>query len=303
MDPIKGLIFNIQKFCINDGPGIRTTVFFKGCPLRCLWCHNPESQARRIEISYIADKCIGCGNCLRACPQGCHTLENSIHVFKREHCLSCGKCAEDCYSGALEAIGREVTVDEVMAEVLKDRIFYEQSGGGLTLSGGEPMLQFAFVRELLREAKKHGLHTCLETCGYTPADRFDLILPDVDLFLYDFKETDPTKHRQDTGVSNELIIANLFHIDQAGGKTVLRVPIIPGCNDRPDHFAAIAATANRLRNIQGIDVEPYHPLGKSKSANIGRTYGMADPGFPDEASVERWLREIRALTAVPVKKG
>ena len=303
MDPQKGLIFNIQKFCINDGPGIRTTVFFKGCPLHCLWCHNPESQARRVEISYIAEKCIVCGNCLRACPQGCHTIENNSHIFQRDHCLNCGLCAQGCYSGALEAIGREVTVADVMAEVLKDRIFYEQSGGGLTLSGGEPMLQFAFVRELLREAKKQGLHTCLETCGFAPAEHFDLILPDVDLFLYDFKESDPERHRQDTGASNELIIANLLRIDRAGGKTILRAPIIPGCNDRPDHFAAIAATANRLHNVQGIDVEPYHPLGKSKSANIGRTYGLADPGFTDEAAVERWLCEIRAQTAVVVKRG
>ncbi|MBU3913880.1 MAG: glycyl-radical enzyme activating protein, partial [Nanoarchaeota archaeon] len=186
---ISGIVFNIQKFSIHDGLGIRTTVFLKGCFLNCVWCHNPESLEKRAEISFIAERCIGCGYCFRACPHGCHVMKNGRHEFNRSLCARCGLCAKECYAQALEAVGKSMTVTEVMEEVAKDRPFYQTSGGGMTLSGGEPMMQYEFSKALLREAKAREINTTLETCGYAPFDLYADILDDVDLFLYDYKET------------------------------------------------------------------------------------------------------------------
>lgn len=296
------LIFNIQRFSVNDGPGIRTNVFFKGCPLNCLWCHNPESKSTKPDLGFIASKCIGCGHCLTQCPGHCHTMENGEHVIDRSKCLACRACERFC-AGALEIMGREMTVDEVLGEVMKDEIFYKTSNGGMTVSGGEPMIQFPFITELLRAAKEKGLTCCMETCGFVAWARFEEIMPYVDLFLYDIKETDPARHREYTGADNALILENLRKLDGAGAKTVLRCPIIPGLNDRADHFAAVAHLADSLKNVQGIDVEPYHPLGKTKCENLGRDYPLADLSFPDKAQIQAWIGEIAAQTRVPVRQG
>lgn len=296
------LIFNIQRFSVNDGPGIRTNVFFKGCPLNCLWCHNPESKSTKPDLGFIASKCIGCGHCLTQCPGHCHTMENGEHVIDRSKCLACRACERFC-AGALEIMGREMTVDEVLGEVMKDEIFYKTSNGGMTVSGGEPMIQFPFITELLRAAKEKGLTCCMETCGFVAWARFEEIMPYVDLFLYDIKETDPARHREYTGADNALILENLRKLDGAGAKTVLRCPIIPGLNDRVDHFAAVAHLADSLKNVQGIDVEPYHPLGKTKCENLGRDYPLADLSFPDKAQIQAWIGEIAAQTRVPVRQG
>lgn len=296
------LIFNIQRFSVNDGPGIRTNVFFKGCPLNCLWCHNPESKSTKPDLGFIASKCIGCGHCLTQCPGHCHTMENGEHVIDRSKCLACRACERFC-AGALEIMGREMTVDEVLGEVMKDEIFYKTSNGGMTVSGGEPMIQFPFITELLRAAKEKGLTCCMETCGFVAWARFEEIMPYVDLFLYDIKETDPARHREYTGADNALILENLRKLDGAGAKTVLRCPVIPGLNDRADHFAAIAHLADSLKNVQGIDVEPYHPLGKTKCENLGRDYPLADLSFPDKAQIQAWIGEIAAQTRVPVRQG
>lgn len=292
-------VFNIQRFSVNDGPGIRTAVFFKGCPLNCLWCHNPESKSSAPELSFNPDKCVGCGNCLSLCPGQVHSASDGEHRIDRTKCRLCRACADYC-AGALEVVGRDMTVEEVLKEVLRDLPFYRSSGGGLTVTGGEPMLQVPFLPELLKAAQEKGVSCCVETCGFAPWERFEMTLPYVDLFLYDVKETEPARHRADTGVDNALILDNLRRLDEAGARIVLRCPIIPGFNDREEHFYAISCLANSLNNVERVDVEPYHPLGKSKSLHIGREYPLPDLSFTAPETAEEWVRRIAADCRVPV---
>ena len=298
-----GNVFNIQKFCINDGPGIRTTVFLKGCPLSCIWCHNPESKSALPQIMFDAKKCVMCGKCAPVCPIGCHIFSFEGHVFDRANCIACGKCAETCYASSLEMAGKKMSAEEVMADVIKDKTFYDNSGGGMTLSGGEPMLQFDFTYELLSLAKKNGLHTCIETCGFAKSESFKKIAPLVDIFLFDYKESDPVRHKEYTGVSNELILSNLHMLDSLGAKIVLRCPIIPTLNDRAEHLISIAHTANSLKNILEINIEPYHPLGSGKSTMLGQKYPLESLTFPAEETVKGWIDTVSNLTAVRVKKA
>ena len=297
-----GVIFDMQRFSVNDGPGIRTTVFFKGCPLRCLWCHNPESKRAAPELLYYGERCIGCGACREVCERGCHTV-GEIHEFRRDACAACGRCAAVCPEEALRLAGRRVTVEEVLAYVLRDRPFYETSGGGMTLSGGEPMAQLPFVRALLTAAKAAGLHTAMETCGYAPWEQYREVAPLVDLFLYDFKETDDARHRRYTGVSNVQILENLRRLDGIGAEIVLRCPIIPSYNDTEAHFSGIAATANALHGIREIHVEPYHPLGKSKAEALGISYEPGDLPFVETERECEWIAALSRMTRVPVKRG
>lgn len=300
---MKGMVFDIMKFAIHDGPGIRTTVFLKGCPLNCLWCHNPESKQNHPEISFISDKCILCGFCASVCRNKCHIIEGNAHSYDRSKCLRCGACTVSCYAKALEVIGKEMTVEEVIAEVIKDVPFYETSGGGMTVSGGEPMAQFHFTKALMREAKKNKLHNCLETSGFASFDKFMQIRPFVDIFLYDFKESDPERHLKYTGVPQAPILKNLIELDRRGSKTVLRCPIIPKINDRKSHFKEIANLANRLANIIEVNILPYHPLGKSKSLRIGKKYPLDNKSFPEEMEIGKWIDTVQGMTSIPVKKG
>lgn len=275
---MNGVIFNIQKFCVNDGPGIRTTVFLKGCPLKCLWCHNPESQSAEKEIMFYSDKCTGCGRCVGI------TAENENFV---------------CFNSAKEICGKSINTDEVLSEVLKDKIFYDNSGGGITLSGGEPLYQFEFSFELLKKSKEKGLNTAVETCGFTSADKIKQIARYTDLFLFDYKETNSENHKQFTGVGNEIIINNLRLINSLSKATVLRCPLIPGYNDRKEHFEGICRIANELENIIRVELEPYHSLGETKYRALNKK--VIDVKPPDDKEKKQWLDEISDNCIKPVE--
>lgn len=296
-----GNILSIERGSLHDGPGLRTTVFLKGCPLSCLWCHNPESQSLKPELYYFDEKCVHCGMCVTICPN--HRVDETQHTINRKDCKACGKCVEVCLQSALEIKGSEMSAQDIIDIALKDARYYKHSGGGLTISGGEPLAQPDFTTELLRLSKENGLHTCLETSGYASTDRLLSVMPYVDLFLYDFKESGEDEHKTFTGISRGLIMDNLFAIDKAGAKIVLRCPVIPAYNDRDEHFAAIAATANALHNIVEVNIMPYHPMGASKAARIGREYPLADIGFPKDGQIDGWLERVCRDTHVTVKKG
>ena len=267
-----GIVFDIQRFSLHDGPGIRTTVFLKGCPLDCLWCHNPESKKAQAELALYSHLCGFCGACAAACPQGFHCLADGTHILRREDCTACGRCAGVCPASALTILGRPVTAGEIIDEALKDAAFYAHSGGGITLSGGEPFFQPAFTLAVLQAAKAAGLHTCVETSGFAAWEDIERAAAFTDLFLYDCKETDDALHRRFTGVSNALILENLLRLDGIGAKIVLRCPIIPNHNDRPAHHEGIERLAARLRNPVKIEKLPYHALGASKAQSIGEAY-------------------------------
>ncbi len=298
----KGLIFDIQKFCINDGPGIRTTVFFKGCNLKCNWCHNPESHLRKPELFYDAEKCVICGRCGVLCPQSAHLFGDG-HEINRDACILCGLCADGCTCEALEIAGKEMDAKEIIAEVLKDKVFYKNSGGGMTLSGGEPLMQFDFVYELLKLAKQNDIHTCIETCGYAKTEDMLRIAEFTDIFLYDWKITDENLHEKYTGVKNGIILENLRKIDEMGSKIILRCPIIPGVNDTDGHFNGIADIVNSLKGILAVEIEPYHSLGNSKYAKLGKAEKQSSFEEPCKHQVENWIRQIQNRTEVIVKKA
>lgn len=299
---MKGKIFDIQKFCINDGPGIRTTVFLKGCPLKCAWCHNPESQSGNPQLAYDAGKCLGCGRCAAVCPHGCHSFSNGVHSFNRSKCAGCGKCI-DVSCPALSFYGSVADSDEIIADVLKDKVFYETSGGGITISGGEPLAQPDFCVDLLKKAKEQGLHTCIETSGFASAETIEKTLPFVDIYLFDCKETDPENHKKYIGQDNAVILKNLRMISQSGGKIILRCPIIPGVNDRAEHFSGIAKLAEELDGVSEIQIEPYHNLGKGKYSALGMEYSLESEPVPDSDTAEKWIGEIQKHTQKKVSRA
>ena len=296
-------VFAIERCSIHDGPGVRTTVFLKGCPLKCLWCHNPESQSVSPELYFLHEKCTHCGACVEACPHQCHVVAVDRHEIDRSFCETCGRCVAACPSSALEIKGRKMEPLDILKEIEKDSEYYEASGGGMTLSGGEPMIQFEFSRKIASLAKQRGIHVCLETSGYAPTARFTSIQEQIDLFLFDYKESDPVKHQQWTGVKNDIILENLFTLDKQGAQIILRCPLIPGLNDREDHLRGIAQLANRLKNLIEVNVMPYHPMGMSKSVRIGKRYPLPDIDFVDEAKANEWIGFIQSQTKVPVQKG
>ena len=263
----KATIFEIKRFAVHDGDGIRTTVFFKGCPLKCVWCHNPEGISAAPQLSYIANKCIGCGECVGVCAVGAHSFSDGKHVFDRTKCVACGKCEEVCLGSALKLYGREMTVDELLPILLEDKDFYDNSGGGVTLSGGECLCQADFCAELLRELKERGVHTAVDTCGFISREAIDKVLPYTDIFLYDVKAFDENVHVRCTGHSNQKILENLKYIDEKGKKIEIRIPYVPEYNS--DQTEKIAALLGTLKNITKVKVLPYHNYAGSKYEALG----------------------------------
>lgn len=269
----KGIVFDIQRFSVHDGPGIRTIVFLKGCPLRCTWCSNPESKHRELQIMYIKRNCIGCKRCTDACPKDALSFYPKFSVDYSK-CDLCGKCIDVCYSEALSLSGQYQTVEQVIGELKKDNIHYKRSGGGITLSGGEALLQPKFAVELLKACKGKGWHTAIETTAFTNQTVLDQVLPWLDLVLLDIKHTDDRKHREFVGQSNEVILKNARYIGQFGIPMIIRVPIVPTFNDEIDEVKDIAAFAKSIKGVKEIDLLPYHRLGENKYEYLNYDYQL-----------------------------
>lgn len=255
-------IFEIKRFAVHDGDGIRTTVFFKGCPLKCVWCHNPEGIPRKSQLAFYKDKCTLCRACADACPANAHIIENNTHFFDRNKCKTCGECSEACLNGALKLYGKEMTINELIPLLLKDKDFYDNSGGGITLSGGECLEQYEFCAGLLKRLKQHDIHTAVDTCGFVLKKAIDAVAPYTDIFLYDLKALSEDVHIKCTGQSNKIILENLKYIDSLGKKTEICIPFVPGYNDGELQY--IADFLKTLKNITKVRVLPYHNFAGSK---------------------------------------
>ena len=288
INEISGVVFNLQHYSIHDGPGIRTTVFLKGCPLRCLWCQNPESQAMHPEIMLNLDKCTGCRTCVEACPEGAISMQGDKSVTDRERCTGCGACADVCPYEARTLMGKDMTAGEVFEDVNKDAIFYTNSGGGVTISGGDPVFQPDFSAAILALCQEAGIHTAIETSGFCKWDKFKKILDHADLVLYDIKHMDSQAHKECTGVPNELILDNarrIYHDMKL--PMALRVPVIPGYNDAVDNLEKLANfVSDELGPEVRVHLLAYHRLGIGKNEQLEKDAPLADLQPPDEPYME-----------------
>ena len=264
----KGLITDIQRFSLNDGPGIRTTVFFKGCNMRCSWCHNPETISPKKEIMFYASKCIGCGRCFSVCPDGLHKLENDEHVIDREKCLLCGKCVSECYAEALVFSAKERSVDEVFDEILQDKVYYDESNGGVTLSGGEVTCQKEFALSIVEKCKQTGIKTAIETNLFLSFEKIEDLLSAVDLVMFDIKIFDDNEHKKHTLVSNKQILENVKKLDGLGVPFIVRTPLIPSITDSIENLSAIAEFISPLKNLLYYEILNFNPLGASKYTSL-----------------------------------
>lgn len=289
MRETSGIYFAIKRLEIHDGPGVRTTLFLKGCPLRCLWCHNPEGLCAPPVLAHYAHKCVNCGACVFACPNGAHLIENGVHRFVKEKCTACGKCESACPEKANKLFGERVTPSEILPELLIDKPFYQKTGGGVTLSGGEPLLQTDFVCELVRLLKNEGVHTAIDTSLSVPRASVERVAAEADMFLCDIKAVDDALHRQLTGLGSSEIIENIKYLDSIGMPMEIRFPLIPDMND--GEAEKVAEFISRLRNVRAVKALAYHDLARTKYAALGLEYPMKDTQPP---SKDR-LAEVQAL--------
>ncbi len=299
---MEGIVTNIQRFSIHDGPGIRTTVFLKGCNLRCFWCHNPETLKPKPELQIFPDRCIGCGVCFERCERGGHEVVEEQRIFHRDLCIACGACAETCYAQSLVIVGERKTVDEVVDEVLRDQPFYERSDGGVTLSGGEPLLQPEFAQAILARCKEEGLHTAIETAANMPWERLTGILPVTDLVMMDIKLIDPEQHRACTGVSNERILENARRLGEQDKPLIVRTPVIPGVNDDEATISAIAAFVAELPNLMYYELLPFHPMARGKYDSLDMPYQAQELESPSKEAMDA-LAEVARRYGIEVRHG
>jgi glycyl-radical enzyme activating protein len=299
----KAIVFDIQRASLHDGPGIRTTIFLKGCPLDCIWCHNPEAITAKRQLFFYFDKCTQCGDCEKVCEDDVHHLIDGKHTIDYDKCTFCGKCVDACNFNVLKIIGAEMNVEDVMHEIMADFDFYTNSGGGMTLSGGEPLAQFSFSMELLKKCKEMGVNTCVETSGFVSATQFKQILPFVDVFLFDYKVTGSREHKKYTGVPNERILENLDVAYQHGIPIILRCIVVPGINDTEQHFKGICALDAKYPNLQGVEILPYHTMGNSKRTSIGtdETLTHLKTVLPEIA--DKWIGQLKRLGCEKAKIG
>jgi pyruvate formate lyase activating enzyme len=305
-----GIVSNIQRFSIHDGPGIRTTVFLKGCNLRCFWCHNPETWNPKPELQLFLNKCIGCGECFKNCPQKAHTMVDGIRQFHRTRCVGCGTCTETCYAEALVLVGEDMTVDQVMEEVLADRAFYKTSNGGITLSGGEPALQADFSYALLERSKAEGLHTAIETDANYSWDILERLLEVTDLVMSDIKHMDPNTHKTCTGVSNRRIIENHRRLMKTDKPLILRTPVVPTVNANDNDIADIAAYVKELCNVRkasestapcpSLELLPFHRLASDKYRSLDLQYKAVDLVSPSREQMLHFV-DVAAAYGINVK--
>ncbi len=300
----RGIVLNVQFFNLHDGPGTRTLVFFKGCPLKCMWCSNPESIGRAPELGLTRSQCDGCAKCIDACPERALSLDDDDAVkVDRRRCNACGECLPACGPEALTIYGKEMTAREVFEEVYRDKMFYEGTGGGITVSGGEPLLQARFLAAIFELCRDAGIHTCLETTGYAGAETCDRVLPLTDHVLFDLKHMDSSLHRQLTGIPNTRVLDNAARVARSGIPVTFRIPLVPGLNDATENIEATAEFVRNLDgdNVQGIEIMPYHRMGMGKYEALDRRYGLADltPASPDHVeSIKQTFEECGVACTV-----
>ncbi len=297
----QGSVFDIQGFSVHDGPGIRTLVFLKGCPLRCSWCANPESQRSEPDLLFIPANCIGCQNCLNVCPQGAVRCHDQELLFTRDKCVNCGRCVENCYAEARVLKGRSMCVEEVLDQILKDAPFYSGSGGGITLGGGEPLSQPDFATALLNACGERGLHTTVETAGNIPWENLAQVVPYTDLFLFDVKHTDPVKLAAETGADAALTLHNLANLSRCAKQLIVRTPVVPGFNDTAAEIRSIARLLRSLC-IPELHLLPYHPYGQGKYQLLGRSCRFSGPADLAPGVLDG-LQRVAAAEGLQVQVG
>ncbi len=294
VEAAKGIIINIQKFCLDDGPGIRTTVFFKGCTMDCAWCHNPESKSVRPQLSFLDEKCILCGKCAAVCTQNVHSFLDNEHVILWDKCVACGNCLNACEYKCLEIAGKCMEADDIINAVAEDKPFYESSNGGITISGGEPLMQPEFCRLLLEKSRDMGIHTCIETAGNVGAEAFIQTAPLTDLYLFDYKFTDSDLHKKYTGADRVKIMKNLDLLYSMGKEVILRCPLIPGVNDSKGQLDGIAGIYHKYKGKFPVEIMPYHILGKSKLRRFGITEKYRMPSVnASDLQISNWEKFLK----------